>query len=197
MSVSNIKHLKVATANKTPAKLLFTSVQNNKSTPKDSVNKQNKISTSSTKGIANKVPKDSGSNYYFKKCKDCSEKNKEIKELTEKVEKLKFENVKLNKTIQNGSYIDHQERKAGLLPENIAKKHKMEEIMPGVYITQEQLIALENKTSTSKAAFLLDCFYSKEEQLNMSVKGTYGKQAIDPRLLDAIIVTQQKNRSSR
>ena len=59
----------------------------------------------------------------------------------------------------------------------------MEELMPDVFVTQEQLIALESKSGTGKANFLMDCFYLKKEQLN----GTVGKKSMNSTLLNAII----------
>lgn len=57
----------------------------------------------------------------------------------------------------------------------------------GLYVTQTQLAALGGKSGTGAASLLLDCFYSKTEQLNMTVNGTYNKEKIHPTLLEAII----------
>ena len=63
----------------------------------------------------------------------------------------------------------------------------MKELIPGVFVTQEQLIALESKLGTEKAIFFMDCFYSKKEQLNMTLNGTVGKKSVNSTLLNAII----------
>ena len=42
--------------------------------------------------------------------------------------------------------------------------------MPVVFVTQEQLQALETKSWTGKGNVLMDCFYSKKEQLNKTLK---------------------------
>lgn len=63
----------------------------------------------------------------------------------------------------------------------------MEEICNSIYVTQSQYLALSSKKSTSAALFLLDCFYTKEEQLHMTVNGTVGKGKINGTLLDSIL----------
>ena len=51
--------------------------------------------------------------------------------------------------------------------------------MPVVFITEEQLQALECKSWTGKANVLMDCFYLKKEQLNMTLNGTVGKKKMN------------------
>ena len=63
----------------------------------------------------------------------------------------------------------------------------MKELMPGVSVTKEQLRALESKSGTGKANFFMDYFYSKKEQLNMTLNGTVGKKSMNSTLLNAII----------
>ena len=63
----------------------------------------------------------------------------------------------------------------------------MKELMPGVSVTKEQLWALESKSGTGKANFFMDYFYSKKEQLNMTLNGTVGKKSMNSTLLNAII----------
>ena len=46
----------------------------------------------------------------------------------------------------------------------------MEELIPVVFVTKEQLQALDSKSWTGKANVLMECFYSKKEQLNMTLK---------------------------
>ena len=46
----------------------------------------------------------------------------------------------------------------------------MEELIPVVFVTKELLQALDSKSWTGKANVLMECFYSKKEQLNMTLK---------------------------
>ena len=55
----------------------------------------------------------------------------------------------------------------------------MEELIPVVFVTKEQLQALDSKSWTGKANVLMDCFYSKKEQLNMTLNDTDGKKKKD------------------
>ena len=58
----------------------------------------------------------------------------------------------------------------------------------GAYITQEQfLMAGEKKSPTATICFLLDCFYSREEQLGMNLTGKNGKKRIDAQILSSMI----------
>ena len=66
----------------------------------------------------------------------------------------------------------------------------MSELSPGsqVYIFQYQMDELKVKTTaTSKANYLINCFYKKYEQLGMNLTGANGKIPMDKTICNAII----------
>ena len=64
----------------------------------------------------------------------------------------------------------------------------MEQLWRGVYVSQEQLLVVSGKTSgTAAALFLLDCFYTKDEELNMNLSGANDKKQVHPSVLSAIL----------
>uniref|UniRef100_A0A7M5UEP4 Uncharacterized protein n=2 Tax=Clytia hemisphaerica TaxID=252671 RepID=A0A7M5UEP4_9CNID len=169
-----------------PAKTDFPSHNESpKSSASEILSPRKRLIASQMKGAA-KSP-------YFQKpksCYFCTLKENKAKETNAKIAELEDEIARLNRVLAGGNYIESLGRpKSGLIPSKIAKKYQLEQLAPGfdVYVDQEEFRTAATKSNgTGAVLFLLSCFYTHSELLEMNLTGENGKKPVNKEILKAM-----------